>query len=245
MAGAFILSSCFAPDADRIWSAESLDQSVYADLLQKYVTNGEVSYQGFKKEEASLDRYLGELEKTDTGRLSRNEQLAFYINAYNGWTIKLILSKYPNIKSIKELGSLFATPWKKKICRIDGKLLSLDDIEHGIIRPRFQDPRIHFAVNCAAKGCPPLLSEPYQGSEIDRQLEGVVRAFINDPARNRLEGNILYVSKIFDWYGEDFKEGVIGFFLKYGEGDLKKDLTSRKDRVRIEYLDYDWSLNGS
>ena len=234
----------FALAAGTARSAETVDHGIYAELLHKYVKDGVVSYQGFKNEEASLDRYLAVIEETRTSLLPGNERLAFYINAYNAWTIKLILGKYPGVKSIKELGGLFSTPWKKKICRIDGKVLSLDDLEHGIIRPGFQDPRIHFAVNCASKSCPPLLSEPYRGEGLDRQLDGAARAFINDPRRNRLDGSTLYVSRIFDWYGEDFKEGVIGFFLKYAEGDMQKGLTAGKDRIRIEYLDYDWSLNG-
>jgi hypothetical protein len=225
-------------------SADRVDHSLYGELLQKYVSKGVVDYQGFKKEEAKLDQYLSVLEKTDTKALARSGQFAFYINAYNAWTIKLILSAYPGIKSIKVLGSLLKSPWKKKIARIDGEVLTLDNIEHDILRPRFKDPRIHFAVNCASKSCPPLRSEPYRGDVLDRQLTEMTESFINDPARNHLEGNTLYVSSIFKWYSEDFNDDIVGFFMKYARGDLKERLQKQAKEIRVEYLDYDWSLNG-
>ena len=140
------------------FAVQGVDNSLYAGLLKKYVKDGVVNYQGFKKEESVFDKYLKVLEQVDSKILSRNEQFAFYINAYNAWTIKLILSGYPGIKSIKDMGSLFKSPWKKKICRIGGKVITLDDIEHNILRPLFKDPRVHFAINCAAKSCPPLRS---------------------------------------------------------------------------------------
>jgi hypothetical protein len=229
----------------RGWSSAAVDQSLYAGLLKKYVKEGVVDYKGFKNEEAKLDQYLKILEKTDTKKLSRDEQFAFYINAYNAWTIKLILSGYPGIKSIKDLGSIFKSPWKKKICRIDGDIITLDHIEHDILRPRFKDPRVHFAINCASKGCPPLRSEPYRGDVLDQQLDEMAGAFINDPRHNRLEGQKLYVSSIFKWFKEDFNNDIVGFFLKYAQGDLKKELDSNREKINIKYLTYDWSLNGN
>ncbi len=225
-------------------ASASVDNRLYAELLEKYVDNGVVDYQGFKNEEAKLDRYLEVLEDTDTTVLPRKEQLAFFINAYNAWTIKLILSAYPDIRSIKDLGSLFKSPWKKKIARIDGEVITLDNIEHDILRPRFQDPRIHFAVNCASKSCPPLRSEPYEGELLDRQLTEMTEAFINDPERNRLQGKTLYVSRIFKWYSEDFDEDIVGFFVKYAQGELRETLVEHAGSIEVEYLDYDWSLNG-
>ncbi len=226
--------------------AESaVDHSIYADLLNRYVDDGVVDYAGFKAEEDRLDRYLSILERVNSGNLSKDERLAFYINAYNAWTIKLILGAYPGVRSIKELGSLFRSPWKKKVARIGGKVLTLDEIEHGIIRPQFKDPRIHFAVNCASKSCPPLRSEPYRGAVLDRQLNEAARRFINDPRANFLEDRTLHVSKIFDWYGEDFGGDVVGFFLRFADQELKERIEAAGDRLRVEYLDYDWSLNGS
>jgi hypothetical protein len=238
LAAALIVTCAAAAGAD-------VDNGIYGDLLGKYVRQGVVDYAGLKADEARLDAYLKLLEETDTASLSAKEQLAFYINAYNAWTLKLILGGYPGVKSIKELGSFLKSPWKKKIVRVDKRVISLDEVEHGILRPRFKDPRIHFAVNCASKSCPPLLSEPYRGATIDRQLDDATRAFLNDPKQNYLEGGILYVSSIFKWYSEDFNDDVVGFFLKYAEGDLKKTLAEGADLIQVRYLDYDWSLNGS
>jgi hypothetical protein len=226
------------------WAASTVDNSVYAVLLKKYVKNGMVDYQGFKNEESKLDQYLKVLEKIDSSKLSRNEQFAFYINAYNAWTIKLVLSDYPGVKSIKELGSIFKSPWKKKLARIDGDVVSLDHIEHGILRPIFKDPRVHFAINCASKGCPPLRAEPYLGDVLDQQLDEMAKAFIDDPTRNRLEGKTLYVSRIFKWFKEDFRNDIVGFFQEYAQGNLKKELDSSTEEIEVKYLAYDWTLNG-
>jgi hypothetical protein len=229
------------------WTTETVDRSLYGDLLKKYVKQGIVDYQGFKNEESKLDAYLKVLEETDTQRLSRDEKLAFYINAYNAWTIKLVLSAYPDIKSIWDLGSRilwWKNPFKKKIVRIEGKTISLDDLEHGMIRPRFKEPRVHFAVNCASKSCPPLISEPYQGSILNQQLDTSTRAFLNNPERNRLEGSTLYVSEIFKWFKDDFNDDVLGFFLRFARGALKEKLTANREKIKVKYLDYDWSLNG-
>jgi len=221
-----------------------VDHSIYGDLLKKYVKAGLVNYAGFKSDEDQLDRYLEKLENFDPKGLPRNEQFAFYANAYNAWTIKLILSRYPGVKSIKDLGSLFQSPWKKKIVKIDGGVTTLDDVEHNILRPRFGDPRVHFAINCAAKSCPPLRPVPFRGEILDRQLNEATRSFLNDPASHRLEGNQLYVSRIFKWFAEDFKDGVFEFYLKYSTGELKKKLETKGDKIRVKYLAYDWSLNG-
>jgi len=224
-------------------AADSVDHRLYAELLKEHVQDKAVNYNGFKNEEAKLDQYLQVLERTNSKSLVRNEQFAFYVNAYNAWTIKLILTGYPGVKSIKDLGSFLKSPWKKRICRIDGDTFTLDDIEHGILRPRFKDPRIHFAVNCASKGCPPLRSEPYRGVDLDRQLDEMTSAFINDPKMNYLDGHTLYASSIFKWFREDFNKDIPGFFLKYAKGNLERRLEANKDRIIVKYLDYDWSLN--
>ena len=221
-----------------------VDNSLYARLLKQYVNQGVVDYRGIKNEEMILDQYLKVLENTDPRKLSGSEQFAFYVNAYNAWTIKLILSAYPGLKSIKELGSFLSTPWKKKIARIDGDVLTLDAIEHDILRKQFKDPRVHFAVNCASQSCPPLRSEPYQGNILNRQLDEMTTAFLNDPARNYLDGKTLYVSSIFKWFAEDFNNDIVGYFLIYAQEDLKKRLEANRDKIGIKYLDYDWSLNG-
>jgi hypothetical protein len=233
------------PSTVQSWAALPVDHSIYAGLLAKHVVAGAVDYQGFKKDESRLDAYLRILEGVNTADLPREEQYAFFINAYNAWTIKLILTSYPGIDSIKDLGNLLKSPWKIKIARIDGKILTLDDIEHKILRPRFKDPRIHFAVNCASKGCPPLRSEPYEGSILDHQLDEVTRGFINDPTQNRLADQTLHVSRIFKWFSKDFDNDVIGFFIQYAEDDLKERLIAAGNGIKLRYLDYDWSLNGN
>ncbi len=225
--------------------AAGVDHALFASLLSRHVKDGVVDYKGFKDDEAILDQYLDVLAAVDPEPLSTDDQFAFYVNAYNAWTIKLILSRYPDIRSIKELGSLFSSPWKKTIARIDGGLLSLDQIEHDILRKRFKDPRVHFAVNCASKSCPPLQGEPFAGSQLNDQLNRAAKAFINAPRFNRLDGNILWVSEIFDWFPEDFGGDVIGYFIKFADVPMRDQLVKNKGRIKVKYLDYDWSLNGS
>jgi hypothetical protein len=238
----FCILSNLAPSG---WSKEAVDHSLYGELLNKYVKDGVVDYQGFKNDEALLDQYLEALENIEVNSLSRDAQFAFYVNLYNAWTIKLILSAYPKIKSIKDLGNIFKTPWEKKIVRINNDVITLDDVEHKKLRAQFKDPRVHFAVNCASKSCPLLISEPYEGSTLNRQLDDATRVFINDPKSNYLKGNKLYVSRIFKWFSEDFNDDVFGFILKYAEGDFKKELEEQKDKLKIVFLSYDWSLNGA
>lgn len=224
--------------------ADPGDNRLYAQLLDRHVHQGEVNYKGLKAEEETLDQYLTVLSRTDPKALARHDQFAFYINAYNAWTIKLILSAYPNIKSIKELGSFFKSPWKKAIATIDGKTLSLDNIEHDILRPTYGDPRVHFVINCASISCPPLASEPYEGQRLQEQLEDATLAFINDKGENYFKEGTLYVSAIFKWFKADFNNDIVGFFRQYARGELKKDLSQHTRPIAVEFLDYDWRLNG-
>ena len=237
----FLMAGTFGPALPG--QASTVDHEIWAGLLGKYITPGGVDYTGFKTDENRLDQYLKVLENTDPEKLPRNEQYAYYINAYNAWTIKLILSGYPGVKSIKDFGTIFKSPWEKKWVRINGKVITLDDVEHNILRPRFKDPRVHFAINCSAVSCPPLRPEPYLGHTLDQQLDDSTRAFVNAANSYRLEGNTLYVSRIFKWFSEDFNEDALEFYLQYAEGDLKKKLTGQKDTIRVKYLHYDWSLN--
>lgn len=223
---------------------DPVDHGIYGRLLKTHVIAGRVDYNGFKKDEAQLDTYLAALAAIDPDALAEPEQIAFYINAYNAWTIKLILSAWPDIDSIKDLGGLFQSPWKKSFVKLRGRIVTLDDIEHKILRPRYKDPRIHFAINCASISCPPLLNAPYTGSELDRQLEAVTTNFINDPNNNHITGDTLHVSRIFKWFNEDFNGDVYGFFKRYARGVLKKQLDSGGEDLNINYLHYDWGLNG-
>ncbi len=173
---------------------------LYGELLSQYVKDGQVDYGGFKKSETQLDMYLEYLAATDPMPMAEKDRFAFYINAYNAYTIKLILKNFEESQppdSIKDIGSFFTKPWSIEFVQIGGKTYTLDNIEHDILRPTFKDARVHFAVNCASKSCPLLLSEPYSGAKLDHQLDSSTRAFINNQQENRLEGATLYISSIF------------------------------------------------
>ena len=240
---AHVILACLIIMSSAAWAAP--DHGLFSELLATYNRDGHVNYAGLKTAESRLDAYLKGLSGIDPAVLPPADRFAFYVNAYNAWTIKLILSGYPGIESIKDLGSLFKSPWKRKFVNIHGEQVSLDHIEHDILRPQFMDPRVHFAVNCASIGCPPLYPEAFVGSRLDQQLNTATRRFINDPRYNRLKGNTLYVSKIFKWFKEDFNQDIIAFFEQYASGELKEEIMARKAKLKIEYLDYDWGLNGN
>jgi hypothetical protein len=225
--------------------AETVDHSVFNRLLKSYVSNGVVDYNGLSSEKDALERYLDVLDKADPSALNEKEEFAFYTNAYNAWTIKLILDNYPGVKSIKELGTWIKTPWQVKFCKVGGKVLTLDEIEHEILRKKFKDPRVHFAVNCASIGCPPVRNEAFTGNMLETQLNDNTANYVNDISKNYFKGNTLYVSKIFKWFSEDFNDGPAAFLLKYAKGDFKDELEKKKNVLKIKYYKYDWMLNGS
>lgn len=216
-----------------------------------------VNYQGMATDKDTLQRYLTALSAVSRQTFdtwSREAQLAFLINAYNAFTVQLILTQYPEVKSIKDLGSLFQSPWKKTFVPLLGQTRSLDDIEHGLIRGsgRYRDPRVHFAANCASIGCPALRPEAYVPERLDAQLEDQARRFLGDRSRNRLDGDELTVSPIFKWYQEDFEQGfrsdkTLPDFLARYAGPLGLNATQagdlRGERLAIRFGDYDWRLN--
>jgi hypothetical protein len=221
------------------------DNSAFAELLDKSVQGRVVDYAGIKSEEYKLDAYLDMLANVDVDDLDRDEELAFWINAYNAWTVKLVLRDYPDVESIKDYGGLFTSPWEIDLVRAAGDLYSLDEVEHGIIRRRFDEPRIHFAVNCASVSCPKLRSEPYTGAKLDRQLDDQAKDFINNEKLNRFQDGALYLSSIFKWYAEDFEPpGVVDYIRRFARGAFRTRLEAAGADVDVEYLDYDWSLNG-
>ena len=240
ISGLFLIAACLP--GGRIWAAGPVDHTAWQDLLGRYVRDGVVDYAGFKAEEDRLDQYLRLLERVNPDLLDRDEAYAFYINVYNAWTVRLILTRWPDVRSIKDLGSVFQSPWKKKIVRLFSTVTTLDQVEHGILRPRFQDARVHFAVNCASKSCPPLRSEPYVGARLNEQLDEAASNFINDQSRNGIKGSVLFLSKIFDWYQDDFGD-LVPFLLKYADDDFKRNLKGAGTDIKIKYLPYDWSLN--
>ncbi len=211
------------------------NDKVFHGFLQRYVSkSGVVDYAGMKNNPSDLEEYLTSLENTKiTTTWSRNQKLAFWINAYNAYTIKLILDNYP-VKKITDLHG--GKPWDKKWIKLNGKTLSLNNIENDIIRTDFNEPRIHFAVNCAANSCPPILNAAFTASKLESQLESQTKKFINNAKHNTLSKNKITLSKIFDWYGSDFGD-VAAFVSKYAN-------TTVKSNAKIEFNEYDWALNG-
>lgn len=241
LTGAVALALFFACPAGA-W-AGGVDNTIYAGLLEDHVIDKRVNYQGLKQDEALLDRYLAVLSTADPETLTRNHAFAFYINAYNAFTLKLILTKYPEINSIKEIGSFFSNPWSKKFIPLNGRTVTLDYIEHEVLRPRFNDPRVHFAINCAARSCPPLHNKPFEGEIIETQLDDLTRAFINDPGATFVREGKLHISKIFSWFSEDFSDNPLRFIRQYAGPDLLEKMDAAGPDLKISYLHYDWSLN--
>ncbi len=243
--------------------AQSLDTSYAAwdALLKKHVKwlpdnkQSRVNYKGFAADNAELKKVLDSFSAVTAaqfGALPKNEQMVFLINAYNAFTVEHILSKYPNLKSIKDLGSLVQSAWKKKFFVLLGEERHLDWIEHEQLRPKYQDPRIHVALVCAAISCPALRPDAYTTGKLEAQLEDGMQRFLSDKTRNKYADGKLQVSSIFKWFKEDFEKGHKGFnkvedvFAKYAE-QLSSDSTAvaeiKAKTASISHLDYDWSLN--
>ncbi len=211
-----------------------LNHKAFEQLLQKYVDDtGKVNYKALKTDKAALDAYCQLLtDNPPQEGWSRNEALAYWINAYNAYTLKLIVDNYPTSSIIKLDGG---KTWDVRRIKIGGNKYSLNNIENDIIRPKFQEPRIHFAVNCAAKSCPPLWNHAYTADNLETALESRARAFINNSSFNTLAGNRARVSKIFDWYGADFGD-LRAYLNKYADNPLDANAS-------IRFNEYDWDLN--
>ncbi len=222
-----------------------------------------LSYAGMQRDHKALRAYLAAQSAVSTQEYdawTKPQQLAFLINAYNAFTVELILTRYPDLKSIKDLGNFLQSPWQKKFFRLMGAERSLDDVEHRLIRAPgvFDDPHIHAAVVCASVGCPMLRNEAFVADRLDTQLDDGLRRFLSDRTRNRFEpgagasAGTLQVSKLFDWYHKDFEQGHRGLdslqtlFARYAEGLADMPAAQREiraGRAKIVFLDYDWSLN--
>jgi hypothetical protein len=220
----------------------------YDGLLTRHVRGGAVDYAGLSKEAAVLDAYLAKLAVEDETKLPRADRLAFWINAYNAFTLALVLEPEERPKSIRDLPS----PWDSRRWKAAGRTLSLNDIEHEILRKEFREPRIHFALVCAARSCPDLRSEAWQADRIEEQLADATARFLGDRTKGLATGTasdgkpFLRLSRLFDWYRADFEtEGgtVLDFLIpRLGERDGAW-LRQFREPVRVEYLEYDWSLN--
>ncbi len=238
------------------------NHGIWDELLKAHVQvidggkASRVDYNRMLRDRSRLQTYLGQIAAIDRATFEawgQDEQLAFLINTYNAWTVELILDEHP-LNSIRNIGFLPGAAWRRNIVSLFGEQVSLDDVEHGMIRgwQRYNEPRIHFAVNCAAIGCPALRAEAYQGDRLEQQLEDNTQLFLADRQRNHLDGDTIYISRIFDWYEEDFERGWGGvnsvqeFLVRYDDvlglsGEERIALLSGE--IRLRYLRYDWGLN--
>jgi hypothetical protein len=221
----------------------------WSAILERWVQDGGLDYGGLQHEgQAPLAAYLASLSGTcaeDYERWTHAQRIAFWINAYNAFTVRLILDHHP-IASIRRIGWLPGAAFREKFIPMQGLkggTISLDEIEHGTLRSAFREPRIHFALVCASRSCPPLRREAYRGMDLDRQLDDQTRTFLRDPTKNRVDptARTLYLSPIFKWFAGDF-EAAAGSLPAYVAPYLGSDTTSVSD-YRVEFLDYDWSLN--
>jgi hypothetical protein len=261
----FALTTSFMAVA--VHAQSSLDNTTAAwdKMLKKHVSwNGagvasSVAYKGFQADRAELKKVLdgfSALTKADYDKLKKEDKLAFLINAYNAYTVEIILTKYPDLKSIRDIGNFAKKTWSIKFFNLLGEERNLDNVEHDMIRApgAFDDPRIHMAVVCASIGCPALRPEAFVGTTLDATLEDSVKRFLKDKTRNRFNATSgkLEVSKIFDWYKGDFDKGLKGitsreqFFGKYADllaADAAGQQILKEGKASISFLEYDWSLN--
>jgi hypothetical protein len=228
--------------------AQAFDHSAWDALVKKHVAvlpgahASQMRYAELAKERAALKAYLDSLSRVSQAEFDawpKDERKAFLINAYNAFTAEKILTRWPDIRSIRDFGRIFGNPFKDEFFSLLGRKFTLDGIEHGTLRKpgAYDDPRIHYAVNCASVGCPMLREEAYVAARLEAQLDEQARRFLGDRTRNRWRDGRLEVSKIFDWFKEDF-EPREKYFARYAAV-----LGYPGGAVPIDFLDYDWSLN--
>ncbi len=234
-------------------SSVMVDHTKWAALLTSYLVEGEDDISRFRygavtdSDHSKLKDYLDDLQAVTVTDLNRDEQYAYWLNLYNALTIDVILEHYP-VKSIRNIGisGFFAIgPWKAKLVTVEGRELSLDDVEHGILRVHWDDPRVHYGVNCASIGCPNLQPVPFTAENLNDLLDVGAVAYVNHPRGARVENGRLMVSSIYSWFKEDFGNndaGIIAHLAQYADDDLKADLEKIS---RVSGYDYDWSLNGA
>jgi hypothetical protein len=233
-------------------STMTVDHAAWDALLKEHLVSAESGLDRFRygsmnaSDRAALADYLAALQAIRISEFNRAEQRAYWINLYNAATVKIVLDHYP-VRSIREIklgGGIFADgPWSRKWLKVEEEMLSLDDIEHRILRPIWKDPRIHYAVNCASVGCPNLSRTAYRGGNFDDLAEASARAYVNSPRGVRVDGGRLHVSSIYAWFKADFggtDAGVIAHLTRYAEPALAAGLATV---ARIDGDSYDWSLN--
>jgi len=246
----FLLTSCAEPPSPASVAEFDHQHSTYAQILTQHVENGLVDYPAIKARPADLQKYLNELAAVDEPTFrawTEPQRLAYLINLYNAQTIALIVDHYP-LGSIRDIGFLPLAAWRKDIVHLFGKKTSLGSLENKIIRKQYQEPRIHFALVCAAKGCPNLINDPYLADRLDQQLDRQTRLFLNTREKNRVDFKIgtIFLSNIFKWYDEDFgatDRKVAEFVKPYFNSNTIPQEGGDLIGFRIRYTDYDWSLN--
>lgn len=231
-------------------AGRAFDQShaAFDRILQQHVSDGFVDYTALQAARRPLGEYLAQLAAVSKGEFaawSKQDQLAFLINLYNAATLNLIVDNYP-VKSIRSIGWVPGSAWKQKIVLLFGEKISLDDLEHGTIRQSYHEPRVHFALVCAARGCPPLRAEAYTGEKLDHQLDDQGRKFLGDTQKNRFDATTrtAQLSPIFRWFAEDFgetPERVLAFIAPFLPE--QSQLPPEHGDIALSYTDYDWSLN--
>ena len=239
-------------------SAQGFDQShkAWDALLKKHVVlvdggkASQVRYADFARDRSSLKAYLDSLSKVSEVEFNgwpKAQRMAFLINAYNAFTVEKILTRYPDLKSIRDFGTVFGNPWKDKFFMLVGRESFLDQIEHEMLRKpgAYNELRVHYAVNCASISCPMLRNEAYTADKLDAQLEEQAVRFLSDRTRNRFAGGKLEVSKIFDWFKEDFgvREQYFAKYAKLLADTPEGQKAVAEGRAPLSFLDYDWSLN--
>ena len=222
------------PKPQPVIPSEAFDHTIWNTLLQKHVSqNGTVNYKGFKNDQSKLKIYLNTLAKhIPTEQWSRYDTLAYWINVYNAFTIKLILDNYP-VNSIKDIKN----PWDLRFIKLGATWYTLNDIEHTILR-KMEDPRIHFGINCASVSCPKLLNKAFTAQNVNTELESLTIDFINNPEKNTISANKIEISKIFPWFAKDFKTkgSLIDFLNTYSK-------TRIHNNAQKSFKKYNWLLN--
>ena len=242
-----LLMSSLAPaciaQSQPVTARQPITHNTWTVLLRKHVSpEGKVNYAGFIRDKQAVQEYLDLLSANhpDEQTWSRAAQMAYWINAYNAFTVKLIMDHYPvgSIKDIKKGIPFVNSVWDLKFITLGGQLYDLNHIEHNILRKKFDEPRIHFAINCASVSCPKLLNAAYEAATLESQLEQAARHFFADPQKNKLQKNSIQVSKIFLWFGSDFKQSgdLISYINRYANIGISP-------KASISYLEYDWNLN--
>jgi Protein of unknown function, DUF547 len=225
-------------------NSSPINHDRWDQLVKKHVKDdGFVDYKGFIRDSMELNRYLDQLSAVhpDDKSWSRNEQMAYWINAYNAFTIKLVVKNYPveSIKDIKKGIAFVNSVWDIKFIKIQGFTYDLNNIEHNILRPVFKDARVHAAVNCASFSCPRLRQEAYTAEKLDSQLEDAMKKFLADPLRNNITAEKVEISEIFKWFKGDFDRdagSLIAYINKFSAQKIS-------DNTELKYLDYNWVLN--